>query len=205
MSQAELDAVLARPDVWRGRQATWAECESSGFATLDAALGGGWPLGVLIECMGKQTAGTAITLFLPVLEKLMRQGRVVFVKPPCWPYAPALAQAGMALPRLLVLRPESLADWIWAAVQCLRSDDCRAVFLWQDELDYRVLRQLQLAAESSHALVVLLRPLTAIRGRSAAAVRLSVHSVAPRMLQLHLLKCHGRAPCKLELNINGWA
>lgn len=205
MSAPGLDAVLARPDVWRGvwrgRHATWAQCEPSGFARLDRALGGGWPVGIFIECMNKSDVGVEMALFLPVLKQLMEQGRVVLINPPYWPYAPALAQADMALSRLLVLRPDTDADCSWAAVHCLHSDTCRAVLLWRDRLHHRLLRQLQLAAEDSRALVVLLRPPAAARQHSPAILRLIVQATAKHELSVQVLKCRGRPPCEVLLPV----
>lgn len=199
MNASGLDAVLARPDVWRGRRAAWAACEPTGYAWLDAAMDGGWPVGVLIECLGECGPGAEMTLFLPVLKRLMQNGKVIFIDPPHWPYAPALLQADMALSRLLLVRSASPAEWLWAGVQSLESGTCRMVLLWGDNPSQRTLRRLQLAAEDSQALAVLLRPSGAARQASPAALRLAVRSHPNSGLNIDVLKCHGRPPCVVHL------
>lgn len=201
MSAPGLEAVLARSDVWKGHRAAWAEFHPTGFDKLDAALDGGWPVGVLIECLGEHGPGGQIALFLPILKQMMRgDGRVMLIDPPFWPYAPALVQAEMALSRLLVLRPASTADWLWAGVQCLESGACRAVLLWNDDPGHRALRRLQLAAESHYALAVLFRAPSAARQASPAALRLAVRPHPECGLNIDVLKCHGRPPQTLQLS-----
>jgi hypothetical protein len=194
-----LDAILARPDVWRGGEMTWTETLPTGFSDLDAGLGGGWPVGALIDCLLAREAIGEMALFRPVLTQVTREGWVVFVDPPHLPYAPALAQAGMTLSHLLVLSPRPGTDWLWAAVQCLQSGACRAVLGWAGNLSNRSLRRLQLAAEDGHALVILFRTCTDVRQPSPAALRLVVHPRPERGLIVDVLKCRGRAPCRIDL------
>lgn len=205
MSAPGLDSVLQRPDVWRGRRAGWGECHATGFGRLDAALGGGWPVGVLVECLGECGPGGEMTLFLPIVKRLLDSGRVMLIDPPHWPYAPALVQADMALSRLLLLRPESQTDWLWAGVQCLESRACRAVLLWSDAPGQRGLRRLQLAAEGGHTLVVLFRPPSVAGQASPAALRLVVRAHPEDGLSAEVLKCRGRPPSVVDLPDTGAA
>jgi hypothetical protein len=83
---------------------------------------------------------------------------LVWIAPPHEPYAPALAQQGIDLNRLLVVRPPSAMEALWAAEQALSSGVCAAVLLWLKGTDDRWLRRLKLAAEAGGALGVLFRP-----------------------------------------------
>ncbi|HEX5313894.1 MAG TPA: translesion DNA synthesis-associated protein ImuA [Gammaproteobacteria bacterium] len=194
MIVSALEAVLARPDVWRGAAAHWAETLPSGLAALDAALGGGWPLGVLGDCLVQCEAG-GMALFLPALARLTREHWAVLISPPHVPYAPALAQAGVDLSRLLVLRPPS-DERLWAALQCLESGACSAVFLWGGDGGLRDFRRLQLAAEESRVLAVLFHVRDEHR---PAALRLAVRPRPEGGLVVELLKCRGRPARRIEL------
>jgi len=54
---------------------------------------------------------------------------LVWIAPPHEPYAPALAQQGIELTRLLVVRPAGATEALWAAEQALGSGVCAAVLL----------------------------------------------------------------------------
>jgi hypothetical protein len=190
---AELSRLLERPDIWRGNQAhaPVAPVVPSGNAELDALLpGGGWPLGVVIElCCAQQGLGE-VSLVLPALARLAADSRwIAMVAPPYPLYAPALAAAGIALKRCLVVDATSTTQALWSAEQVLRSGACAGVLLWSSERDGNALRRLQLAAESGRALCVLYRPYEAARHTSPAAVRLRVD----RGPSLQLFKCRGSA------------
>ena len=101
-----LDPVLARRDVWRGREPhATTPTVASGRRVLDAALpGGGWPLGALTEICSAQAGLGELSLMLPALVRLAAPDRWLgFVAPPYPLYAPALAQAGLPLARCLVV------------------------------------------------------------------------------------------------------
>ena len=183
-----LDPVLARRDVWRGREPhPTTPTVASGRRVLDAALpGGGWPLGALTEICSAQAGLGELSLMLPALVRLAAPDRWLgFVAPPYPLYAPALAQAGLPLARCLVVTPQKNAPW--AAEQLLRGGACAAVLLWSDEDDAQVLRRLQLAAEAGGALAVLYRPLQAAQRVSPAALRLRLG--ADRRAEV--FKCRG--------------
>lgn len=175
-----LDHVLARTDVWRGRQATVQAPRALPTAcdALDRALpGGGWPLGAVTELCCAQHGLGELTLLMPGLVRAMDAGRwVVFVASPYPLYAPALADAGLDLARVLCVDAVSSDDGAWAAEQALRSGACGAVVYWAPRADDRVLRRLQLAAESGTAWCAVLRPLDAALSPSPAAVRVRIEA-----------------------------
>jgi protein ImuA len=89
-------------------------------------------------------------------------------------YPPAAAGWGVDPARLIVVRPRTARDEIWAAVQSLRSPVVAAVWAMIDRLDSRNFRRLQLAAEAGGTLGVLVRGASARGQPSWADVRLGV-------------------------------
>jgi len=158
--------ILADARVWKLKDAAAAPTRpvwSTGKSALDARLpGGGWPTASLIEVLLDDTGFGEVQLFLPALVECQRRtgdaSWLVWIAPPHEPYAPALEQQGIELGRLLVVRPASATEALWAAEQALGSGVCAAVLLWLKGTDDRWLRRLKLAAEAGGALGVLFRP-----------------------------------------------
>jgi cell division inhibitor SulA/protein ImuA len=207
-SAAALAEILADARVWRLKDASaglpasrpvW----STGRSALDARLpGGGWPAASLVEVL-LETAGLGeVQLFLPALVQCQQRiGEVpwlVWIAPPHEPYAPALAQQGIELSRLLVVRPASAAEALWAAEQALSSGVCAAVLLWLQGTDDRWLRRLKLAAEAGGALAVLFRPERHRFESSPASLRLLV-TRGEHESRLELVKVQGGRPGPVEL------
>ena len=195
-----LDVLLQRADIWRGGEhflrnpvaGEQARAIASGHDALDAQLpDGGWPLGALTELLLHRHGIGELQLLLPALAHLSRQNRwLVWVTPPHLPYAPALAQAGIDLSRLLLIRHEDAAQQCWAMEQALRSGTCGAVLGWPNNPDNRVLRRLQLAAEAGHALGMLFRSQAVSAQPSPAALRLRLASSVDGLV-IQILKCRG--------------
>lgn len=78
--------------------------------------------------------------------------------PPGHFYPPAAAAWGIDLARLVVLRPTTENDALWALDQALRCPGVGAVWARWNEFDARDFRRLQLAAEAGRTLGLLLRP-----------------------------------------------
>jgi hypothetical protein len=193
-SSSSLEAVLARPGIWRGcalGQVAHASV-SSGFAVLDAALpGGGWPAGALTELMPSHEGIGELRLLGPALASLAAQGRgLAWIAPPYLPYAPALAAAGIELARLLIVKTRTPQETLWAFEQALASNACGAVLAWVSTIKYPALRRLQLAAEGSRALALAFRPPSAAQESSPAALRLALDT-APGGLAVRVLKRRG--------------
>ena len=162
---------------------------------LDEQLpGAGWPAACLIEILPAHEGIGELRLIGPALAKLsgpsgnpLEGGKqLAWIAPPHLPYAPALATAGIALARVIVVRTQNAQETLWAAEQALSSRSCGAV----DTRDHTALRRLQLAAESSRALAFLFRPPAAAMSASPAALRLSLES-ADGGLAVHILKRRG--------------
>jgi len=88
-------------------------------------------------------------------------------------YPPAVVPFGIALDRLLVLRVRHEKDALWAAEQSLRCAAVAAVVAPLERIDDRDSRRLQLAAETSGCVGIVLRPMHR-RTKSFAAVQMWV-------------------------------
>ena len=167
-----------RADLWRGSRPPVAAPPGipTGWTALDGLLaGGGWPRGAVTEVLTTGPGAGGLQLLLPSLAQLGRDGGwIAFVAPPLLPYAPALAAGGLALERLLVVRPGTADGALWAVEQALRSGACSAVLAWPAAIQPTALRRLQLAAEAGAALAFLFRAPGAAAEPSPAALRLAV-------------------------------
>ena len=203
-----LAEVLADARVWKLKDASASHSSSrpawsTGRRALDARLpGGGWPTASLIEVLLDDTGLGEVQLFLPALVACQRDNGadarwLVWIAPPHEPYAPALAQQGIELKRLLIVRPSTATEALWAAEQALSSGVCAAVLLWLKGTDDRWLRRLKLAAEAGGALGVLFRPERHRFESSPAAFRLLLTQGATEP-HLELLKVQGGRPGPVE-------
>ncbi len=200
MSQ-QVEQLLRRSDVWRARRgvADGVSGLKTGFPALDRVLpSGGWPLNGLTEVLSAQPGAGEMSLILPALARISRQQWVVCIAPPYIPYAPALAQAGVQVSRVLMVQPRQPADALWAAEQALREGCCGAVLLWPTRVDLAALRRLQLAAEQGGALAVMLRGERARQQPSMSSLRLQVE-MHEGWLKLDVLKARGGHPGQLRL------
>ncbi|HEX4871941.1 MAG TPA: translesion DNA synthesis-associated protein ImuA [Nevskiaceae bacterium] len=191
--RAALPAAL-RSRLWRATEQAAQPARSSGHATLDAVLpGGGWPLGAVSEILHPGPGHGELSLCLPALAALAREGRAIgCVAAPARPYAPGLVQAGLPLSQLVCVEAPDTGLALWSAEQLLRAE-VGGLLLWADRVEAAALRRLQLAAEEASSLVFLLREGQAHREASTAALRLWLERRAEG-LQLQVLKCRGAVP-----------
>src|ERR1700691_4823052 len=199
--------ILADARVWKLKDAAAAPPRpvwSTGSSSLDARLpGGGWPTASLVEVLIDETGLGEVQLFFPALVASQRRTDgetpwLVWIAPPHEPFAPALSQQGIDLSRLLVVRPASAMEALWAAEQTLSSGVCAAVLLWLKGTDDRWLRRLKLAAEAGGALGVLFRPERHRFESSPANLRLLMTS-GEHETRLDLLKVQGGRPGPVDL------
>ncbi|MEM9604197.1 MAG: translesion DNA synthesis-associated protein ImuA [Pseudomonadota bacterium] len=210
---SSLEQLLqAQPRLWRGRQHPHGQRTApTGDRRLDAFLpGGGWPLGSLTELLTPPPGGGELSLVLPSVRRLTAEAHwVALVAPPFLPYSPALARAGVALSRVLIVQPEHARDAAWAAEQLLRSGGFRAVLSWLPHASTTQLRRLQLAAEAGHdAWALVYRPESTLDTASPAALRLHYQPADARRrrpAQLQVVKCRGANPGTLSLGGPGAA
>lgn len=157
-----LQKLLQNPRVWRGQDSLntsgWQGL-ATGYPRLDRHLpGGGWPQHALTEILLEHYGSGELKLLMPALARLSQSrddpdappGWIAWVAPPFEPYPPALVQWGINLSHMLIVRPKTDTEALWAAEQALQSGNCAAVLLWSDSLDDAASRRLQLAAEKGH-------------------------------------------------------
>jgi hypothetical protein len=203
----DLSRLLEHPAIWRGRSAARVRTLPTGFAALDEGLpGGGWPHAGLIEILPSCFGAGELSLLLPALAAATRRPEArwcAWVAPPLQPFAPALAQCGVALERVLVVQAEKEAGGksaLWAFEQTLRSGACDIALAWLHGAQPRQIRRLHLAAQRGATLGVLFRPKEAARDSSPAALRVVVEPTAPGA-RVTLLKSRGGARGAIELSL----
>ena len=175
----------------------------SGFQALDQELiGGGWARPGITEILCDHVGVGELSLLMKGLGTTApRPGpgdtaHLLWVLPhaEAWiPYAPALAQCGIDLQHLAIVRSKNTDDALWAAEQGLKSGACRAVLLrlnatWVNPLS---LRRLQQAAVAGSSLLWLMRPRDAANSPSPAATRIVLQPEDAGALRLDLLKRRG--------------
>jgi cell division inhibitor SulA/protein ImuA len=212
----DLSRLLEHPAIWRGRSAARTRTLSTGFAALDESLpGGGWPHAGLIEILPTCFGVGELSLLLPALAAVTRRPEArwcAWVAPPLQPFAPALAERGLMVERVLVVRPPRSerksgaaksgrgegSSTLWAFEQTLRSGACDIAMAWLRRALPRQIRRLHLAAEQGATLGVLFRPKEAARDSSPAALRVVVEPAAAGA-RVTLLKSRGGARGTIEL------
>lgn len=205
-SNQGLARLLEHPAIWRGRSAARMRTLPTGFPALDGSLpGGGWPRAGLIEILPTCFGVGELPLLLPALAAVTQRPQArwcAWVAPPVQPFAPALAQCGVGLERVLVVQTRSKdaggKSALWAFEQMLRSGACDIVLAWLRNALPRQIRRLHLAAERGATLGVLFRPNEAARSSSPAALRVGVEPAAQGM-RITLLKSRGGARGTIEL------
>ena len=206
ISNQGLSRLLEHPAIWRGRSAARMRTFPTGFSALDGSLpGGGWPQAGLIEILPTCFGVGELPLLLPALAAVTQRPQArwcAWVAPPLQPFAPALAQCGVGLERVLVVqtrrRDAGGKSALWAFEQTLRSGACDIVLAWLRNALPRQIRRLHLAAERGATLGVLFRPSEAARSSSPAALRVGVEPAA-RGMRVTLLKSRGGARGTIEL------
>ncbi len=157
-----------------GRQATNKQTISCGCAALDRCLpDGGYVPGSVIEYLRAMPGCGASTLAFTAAAAAMRStnGFVVIIDTQHNIYPPALASWGIDLEKMVLVRPQSDVDALWAVDQSLRTPAVAAVVADVQRIDDRAARRMQLAAEQGSGLALLLRPASARRAPSWADVQ----------------------------------
>src|SRR5487761_127047 len=214
----DLSRLLEHPAIWRGRSAARTRTLPTGFPALDEGLpGGGWPHAGLIEILPTCFGAGELSLLLPALAAMTRRPEArwcAWVAPPLQPFAPALAECGVALERVLVVQAKRSerksgasksgrsegSSALWAFEQTLRSGACDIALAWLRSALPRQIRRLHLAAQRGATLGVLFRPRQAARDSSPAALRVAVEPTTAGA-RVTLLKSRGGARGTIELSL----
>jgi len=153
LNTVKLEELLkSQPALWRGRDqhnghaATSNEAISTGYKQLDKVLpSGGWGIGCLTELLLEQHGIGELSLLLPGLQQVTSDNQwAAFVNPPYLPYAPALANSGIKLERLLIVNTDNDNDTLWATEQLLRAGIFASVVAWVNRTTAQKQRRLQL-------------------------------------------------------------
>lgn len=160
---------------------------------------GGWPFGSLVEIFVDDPGIADVALLFPLLAKLTRANRrVAIIAPPFTLDRATLSAAGVSLDRVVQVDADNAEDH-WSAEQYLGGGACAAVLQWLPVADYRLLRRLQDAAETSSALAIVFRPVHAIDQVSPAALQLKILCSATSC-EIEIVKQRGNR----NLQINRW-
>jgi len=169
----------------------------TGLPLLDAtAPGGVFAMGVVHELLypPRMPPPRTFALLLAVSAAKARAGPVIWSDPEGTLYPPAIARAGLPMDRLLILRPKSLADELWAAMQCMRCQGVAVTIVEPGRLDRVQARRLQLAAETGGGVGFLLRPQKSAMNY-AATTRWLVQPEPNRSTGFQLVKPHRLNAC----------
>lgn len=148
---------------------------STRIAALDELLPDrGLLRGSLSEWIDSENGGGATSLAMRLALQAQRDGPVVVVDLEQTVYAPALQAAGVCLDNVILVRPSSRKDALWAVEQSLGCPGIGAVIYRVDHLKTAEFRRLQLAAESSTVIGILIRPPDARTQSGWSDVRLLV-------------------------------
>jgi len=138
---------------------------SSGCPALDQVLlGGGIRAGSLIEWLGDGPGSGVSLLPLAAVRAVQQNGGVVVIVDREGIdrrsnfYPPAAAAWGIDLEKVVVVHPVNDSDELWAIDQALRCTDVAAVMAWPNRIGSHTFRRWQLAAESSGAVGLFVRP-----------------------------------------------
>ncbi|MCC2617495.1 translesion DNA synthesis-associated protein ImuA [Aestuariibacter halophilus] len=153
-----LEEMKQKQLVWQARQqATVRPAKGSGFSGLDRLLDGGLPERGMIDLHTPLGIGE-LRLLLPTLQLRHHDERLlIFIAPPHALCATFWQSADIALDRVLIIQPNSTAERLWAAEQCLRSGCCHSVLCWYQGVTVAQSKRLQLAAEQGDALYIQLQ------------------------------------------------
>ncbi|MEO7385901.1 MAG: hypothetical protein ABIX37_03070 [Gammaproteobacteria bacterium] len=160
---------------------------ATGFPSLDALLGGGWPTGTLTELLVSGPGSGELGLLCPALARLnaaaaspgAAAGWVMLIAPPWIPYAPGLSWQGLALDRVLTVRVRQPPEALWVMDETLRSGACAGVIAWAGTTKHVLLQRLHLLAVRQQAWAVLIRAAQFRRQRSPARLRLEILAPSP--------------------------
>lgn len=161
-SDNRLAALLRSTSLWRASEHHLAAPQQAnshypgaptGFAALDASLPWrGWPANALTEIITPLWGAGELQLVLPLLRDISTQGRsALWVSPPCIPYAPALASAGVDIARMIIVTPQS-HEVLWGIEKALQNNACAVVLAWPGTLSGKHIRRLQLACVTGQTL-----------------------------------------------------
>lgn len=193
-----LRTLLESPNLWRGSEHHLAATTHgkghfpglpTGFAALDACLPWrGWPANALVEIITPLWGSGELHLVLPLLRRLSLAGKsALWFSPPCIPYAPALASAGVDISRMIIVTPAA-PELLWGIEKALQDKACALVLAWPGHLSGKHIRRLQLAAVTGQTLGILFHHRNIRHSASVLRLRAEAEEEA---IALTVLKARG--------------
>jgi len=186
------------------------EVISTGCEALDRLMPfSGLKRGSLVEWLGIGPGSGAATLALLCARQACTSGgALVVLDRRQQVYPPAIAGWGVDLDKVILVYPKNKQDEFWAWDQALRSAAVAAVWGRIDQIDAWQFRRLQLSAETSGSIGLLLRPIEKRGQPTWADVRLLVEprpSNRGRRMRVELLRCRGAAGgANVQLEFDEW-
>ncbi|MDP6650838.1 MAG: translesion DNA synthesis-associated protein ImuA [Gammaproteobacteria bacterium] len=198
------------PNLWRGCDMAGQgfHGRSTGFPQLDDILPGrGWPQSGLIEIITPCWGMGELQLLIPLMRSVIERGKwILWIAPPYLLYAPALVQVGIDTDQVLVVKREtSCKDALWSMEKALQTSNCGLVLAWQNWLPGKVLRRLQLAAETGSTLGVLFKHSDG--KHSPSPIRLQIRGCPSKgddfsTAEVTVIKAHGNfRPLTTQVNL----
>lgn len=196
---SSINQLLKNTAIWQASQKK-VQCPalSTGYPVLDKALHySGWPQGAVSEVLLSAYGSGEIRLISPLMAKLNQSaGYICWINPPFLPHAPALADLGLDLNRMVIVRSQSVNESIWAAQQAMRSGACAATLIWlPKKTQDKQIRKLNLAAKDGHCWGIIFRNQSLQKHTSAAALRIVIECKQDKPgshnHQLHIIKQPG--------------
>ena len=179
---------------------------SSSFPEFDGVLpNGGFPLGSFVEVLCEEGSGGFSLCLKLAREALARRSAYAVVDSNRSFYPQAVAQCGLNLDSLILIRTE-IRRTEWAFIQLLRSSGIGASFLSSRSMDKMAFRRFQLAAEHGGGLGFVIRPVEALKQPCWASLRLKVKRVGfgedcrIRVELLHVRNGHMDNPICVDLD-----
>lgn len=152
--------IQLKPEADSWRAGNGSRHLTTGYSDLDAILpDGGWPEDDLVEMITPQWGVRELQLLLPIMKAVTDQNKtILWIAPPCIPYAPALVSAGVDIRRVVTVEADRSCQDVLASIDSsLQDKDCGMVIAWLDWLPNAVVRRIQRALRKGHTLAVLLR------------------------------------------------
>ncbi len=189
--------LLSNNNLWRASEIDKISHNSTGYKNLDNILPNrGWPTKGLIEVINQHHGVGELQLLIPLMLSVIKQGKwILWVCPPHTVYAPALQQAGIDTNQILIIdKAISCRDALWSIERALRNKSCGLVLTWQTWLSIKVLRRLQLAAETGGTLGFIFRRRD--NKHSPSNIRLRIKDITPGFhnfddASIAVIKAHG--------------
>ena len=183
---------------------------SMGIPSLDLLLPQQGPeRGSLIEWQSSVAGSGAAVLALQGVRSAVQRKKVWAVVDPAGEFhAAAVSGWGLSMESLLLIRPSSRNDALWAVEQCLRCSAIGVTWTQSDQVSNRVVQRWKIAVEAGRGLGVLFRSAQQARQASWVDIRWLVQPRPAtisnwRRLKVDLVSCRGAfSGGSVEMDVN---